>query len=115
MSARRLFVLLEWDGEIGAATKVVGVLGTEPGGETVTEWVPGDHDACVRWYWRLAEGLEPARLEAWLAESASLGMAEAEDPGAEFDLRTAVAAVLDARLAEPMIPDPDPAPIAEEM
>jgi len=115
MSARRLFVLLEWDGEIGAATKVVGVLGTEPGREAVTEWVPGEPDACVRWYWRLAEGLGPERLEAWLDERASLGMAETEDPGTELDLRTAVAVVLDARLAEPMIPDPDPAPAPQEV
>jgi hypothetical protein len=115
MSARRLFVLLEWDEEIGAAIKTVGVLGTEPGREAVTEWVPGEIDALVRWYWRLAEGVEPERLEAWLDERASLGMAEAEDPGAELDLRTAVAVVLDARLAEPMIPDPVLAPIAEEV
>jgi hypothetical protein len=115
MSARRLFVLLEWDGEIGAATKVVGVLGTEPGREAVTEWVPGEPDACVRWYWRLAEGLEPARLEAWLAESASLGMAEAADPGAELDMRTAVAAVLDARLADPVIADAGIEPATEEV
>lgn len=115
MSARRLFVLLEWDEEIGAATRVVGVVGTMPGAEPVIEWVPGDIDVCVRWYWRLAEGLAPGRLEAWLGESASLGMAEAEDPGAELDLRSAVAAVLDARLAEPMIADAYFEPSAEEV
>lgn len=105
MSGRRLFVLLEWDEQIGAPSQAVGVLGTEPGHTPVIEWVPGDIDACARWYWRLEQGIEQARLEAWLAESSTLGLVEAADPGAGLDLRTAVAAVLDARLAAPLLAD----------
>lgn len=97
---RRIYLLLEWDADLGAATDLVGVLGLENAKDPVVEWIPW-HPNIARWHARLAQDVDPAKIEEWLEQDATLAIAPAPEPGPGMDLRTAVAVALDTRLAAP--------------
>lgn len=98
---RRIFLLLEWDSDIGAPVEVVGVLGLE-GRDVLAEWIPW-HPAQARWYRRVRDGVDGERVAAWLEQDETLAIAEVPEPCSRLDLRAAVAVVLDAHLAPPSV------------
>ena len=100
MSGRRIFLMLEWDTQLGAAGELVGVLGFEEPASVVAEWIPW-HPQTERWYERVRDGVDERRIAAWLREGATLALGEVPDLQPAADLRTAVAAALDAELAAP--------------
>ena len=100
---RRIFLLLEWDPDLGAAADLVGVLGIEDGRDALAEWIPW-HPDLARWYQRVREGVDTRRVATWLDEDATLAIAEVTKHAPDLDLRTAVAAALDAQLAAPSAP-----------
>ncbi|RSM43154.1 hypothetical protein DMA12_19590 [Amycolatopsis balhimycina DSM 5908] len=88
----RLWVLLGWSPEYGAAVIAVGVLGFETGGEiteSFVEWVPREYEAGRIWRERLV-GTSPQevveRMAFW-AESLVASAAEVEPivPGATLE------------------------------
>ena len=100
---RRIFLLLEWDPDLGAAADLVGVLGIEDGRDALVEWIPW-HPDLARWYRRVRDGVDAQRIAAWLHEDATLAITEVTEHAPDLDLRTAVAGALDAQLAAPSAP-----------
>ncbi|GLY38980.1 hypothetical protein Amsp01_050040 [Amycolatopsis sp. NBRC 101858] len=92
----RLWVLLGWSTEYGAAVTAVAVLGIETT-ETFVEWVPREHGASRVWRERLAE-VDPqdlaGRMALW-AETAIASAAEVEPIVPEATLEIAVRAQVD--------------------
>ncbi len=92
----RLWVLLGWSTEYGAAVTAVGVLGIETTGSFV-EWIPREHEAGRIWRERLA-GVDPqeavARMRFW-AETAVAAAAEVKPIVPDATLEAAVRVQVD--------------------
>ncbi|WP_284745986.1 hypothetical protein [Amycolatopsis sp. RTGN1] len=92
----RLWVLLGWSLEYGAAITAVGVLGIETT-ESFVEWIPREREAGRIWRERLA-GASPLevveRMPFW-AETAVAAAAEVEPSVPDATLEAAVRAQVD--------------------
>lgn len=96
----RLWVLLGWSPEYGAAVTAVAVFGIDTGAETAetfVEWIPREHEAGRIWRERLV-GTSPQevleRMAFW-AETLVASAAEVEPIVPDATLETAVRAQVD--------------------